>query len=171
MKTQDSDEAIRQTKPLRRWKRQAEREMSNQEAFDCLQPGMPRRMQLKVLVDHLGITVKDLADVGDVSEQTIRNWKTSNGNFSPEGIDDVRAISEIMVGAQTLSLDQIGAWFRSRNRGLDHRTPLDAIQQNDFSEVVTAAEQYVAFVPDLSLVEEAGESASANEPEPEMQPY
>ena len=153
MKTRDDRATNRQGKPRTMWRRRPSRGMSNEEAFGYLQPGMPRRLQVTVIVDYLGIKVKDLAEVGGVSEQTIRNWKTDRANHSPEGIDDVRAIAEIMVGAQTLSLDQVGAWFRSRNRGLDHRTPLDALVDGDYSDVVTAAESYVAFVPDLSLAE------------------
>jgi len=104
-------------------------------------------MQIAALQDIIGLKVREIAFAASVSEQTIRNWKKADSHDRPSGYDDLRAIAERLLRAEAVDPKLIGAWFRSRNRGLDYTRPLEAIRAGEFARVRDVAESFIALSP------------------------
>ena len=85
---------------------------------DALLPGIPRSQQLSAMIDLLGFTVDDLAQLGGVNREQIDDWLArSKGTGLPQLIDDVRAISRRMAESNVFLPEEIWSWFREPNHG------------------------------------------------------
>jgi len=118
--------------------------------LSALGPASPRSVQLKAMIDVLGLKVREIAYASNVSEQTVRNWRKSNGGEHPSNFDDLRALAEILVRADSLSPGLIGSWFRSRNRGLGYSRPLEAVRDGGFDQVMGVAQSFGALSPPVA---------------------
>jgi DNA-binding transcriptional regulator YiaG len=114
---------------------------------DALAPETPRPVQIAALQGVIGLRVREIAFAASVSEQTIRNWKKADSHDRPSGYDDLRAIAERLLRADVVDPMLIGAWFRSRNRGLGYTRPLEAIRAGEFARVMDVAESFIALSP------------------------
>jgi hypothetical protein len=108
-------------------------------------PTSRRPDQIAVLQDVVKLKLKEIAYAACVSRETVRLWKHSDNGERPERYEDLRAVTERLLRAETLDPILIGAWFRSRNRGLQDRRPLEAIRAGAFEKVSEAAESFIAL--------------------------
>jgi hypothetical protein len=113
----------------------------------ALGPEVPRPVQLAILQKVIGLRVREIAFASSVSEQSIRNWKRTDSHDRPQGYDDLRTIAERILRAAAVDPKLIGAWFRSRNRGLGYTRPLEALRAGDFARVMDVAESFIALSP------------------------
>jgi DNA-binding transcriptional regulator YiaG len=116
----------------------------------ALGPEAPRPIQIAALQEIIGLKVREIAYASGVSEQTIRNWKRSDSHDRPSGYDDLRAVAERVLRAHPVNSKVIGAWFRSRNRGLGYTRPLEAIRAGEFAKVMDVAESFIALSPPVA---------------------
>jgi len=116
----------------------------------ALGPEAPRPLQLAVLQGVIGLRIREIAFAASVSEQSIRNWKRTDSHDRPSGYDDLRAVAERILLAATVDPKLIGAWFRSRNRGLGYTRPLEAIRAGEFARVMDVAESFIALSPPVA---------------------
>jgi hypothetical protein len=117
------------------------------DVLTALGPEAPRPLQLAVLQNVIGLRVREIAFAASVSEQSIRNWKRTDSHDRPQGYDDLRAVAERILRAAAVDPKLIGAWFRSRNRGLGYTRPLEALRAGDFPRVMDVAESFIALSP------------------------
>lgn len=120
------------------------------EPLEALGPESPRPLQIAVLQEVVGLRVREIAYASSVSEQTVRNWKKADTHDRPDGYEDLRAVVERILLADSVEPRLAGAWFRSRNRGLGYSRPLEAIRAGDFARVMDVAESFVALAPPLA---------------------
>jgi hypothetical protein len=126
-------------------------------------PTSPRPNQIAILQEVVKLKLKEIAYASCVSRETVRLWKRSDNGERPERYEDLRAVTERLLRAETLDPVLIGAWFRSRNRGLQDRRPLEAIRAGAFEKVSEAAESFIA------LSAAAPEHVSNGEPTPVLE--
>jgi hypothetical protein len=108
-------------------------------------PTSRRQDQIAVLQNVVRLKMKEIAYASCVSRETVRLWKRSDNGERPERYEDLRAVTERLLRAESLDPVLIGAWFRSRNRGLQDRRPLEAIRAGAFEKVSEAAESFIAL--------------------------
>lgn len=124
------------------------------DALAALGPEAPRPLQIAALQDVIGLKVREIAYAASVSEQSIRNWKRSDSHDRPSGYDDLRAVAERILSARPVDPRLIGAWFRSRNRGLGYTRPLEAIRAGEFARVMDVAEDFIGLSPPVAAKSE-----------------
>jgi len=71
----------------------------------------------------------------------------------PPGLDDLRAIADMLIRRGGLAPPSVAGWLRSRNRGLDCERPLDVLKKGEFLLVRRAAEAACGRVPIEGLAE------------------
>lgn len=113
----------------------------------ALGPESPRPLQITVLQKLIGLRLAEIAYASRVSEQTVRNWKRINSYDRPPHYDELRATAHQLLRSETISPRLIGAWFRSRNRGLGYERPLEAIRNDGFVQVMRVAAGLEALSP------------------------
>ncbi|HEX3239058.1 MAG TPA: hypothetical protein VHR18_02850 [Solirubrobacterales bacterium] len=128
---------------------QPEEETENESAEDLILreigPTSPRPDQIRVMQDVVGLKLKEIAYATGVSRESVRLWKRADNGDRPERYEDLRAVTERLLRGGSLDPILVGAWFRSRNRGLGYRRPLEAIRAGAFEKVSHAAESFLAL--------------------------
>jgi len=122
----------------------------NEVSFDAssgIGPDSPRPVQIAVLQDIVGLKLREIAFAAAVSRQTVLNWKKADSHERPSRYDDLRAVTERLLDADVLEPGLIGAWFRSRNRGLGYARPLEGIRAGAFDQVIEVAESLIGGSP------------------------
>lgn len=123
---------------------QSELEAENSQSLRAISPYSARPEQIAVLQEVIGLKMKEIAYATGVSREAVRLWKQSDNGERPERYEDLRAVAERLLRSVSLDPILIGAWFRSRNRGLGYRRPLEAIRVGAFEKVNDAAESFIA---------------------------
>jgi hypothetical protein len=123
---------------------ESELEAEDSDQVRAIGPYGTRPEQIRVLQDVLGLKLKEIAYATGVSREAVRLWKASDNGERPEKYEDLRSVAERLLRDVSLDPVLIGAWFRSRNRGLGYRRPLEAIRAGSFEKVMDAAESFIA---------------------------
>jgi hypothetical protein len=112
-----------------------------------------RAHDLLLLLHDFGFDDGDVAAaVPEVSERTVRRWRTEGPPTSKAAVrwrqlDDLRSIVGFLLAEGSYDEEGIVAWMRSRREGLGWDRPLDALGDQRFSEVLSEAERSVASRP------------------------
>ena len=88
------------------------------------------------------LTVQEIADVTGVKLRAVQNW--ASGHAKPEGPQRNRLIEVQYVIEQlndVYETEGVEIWMHRPNRRLDHRRPVDALQQGDFDQVLRLVDQ------------------------------
>lgn len=136
--------SVRQDEQGRRDRQQAPEQAP---VVRAIEPSSTRPEQLAVMQDTIGLKLREIAFATATSRETVRIWKRSDNGDRPDRYEDLRAVVERLLRGQSLDPILIGAWLRSRNRGLGYRRPLEAIRAGAFEEVMDAAESFIALSP------------------------
>lgn len=96
--------------------------------------------QLQALVKDIGLKDRELMKLVGVSRATLARWRKEGQGDRPPPLDDLRAISALLIKSGAMRPESVSGWLRSRNRGLSWHRPLEVLEQGDFSLVLTAAE-------------------------------
>lgn len=88
----------------------------------------PIEIQRTALRDFAGLTAEEIGSVG--------------GEF-----ESLRAVVERIWQSHSFDTDLIGAWLRSRNRGLAYERPLDSLRDGRLKDVMFCAECFIALSP------------------------
>jgi hypothetical protein len=112
----------------------------------------------------VGLKLKEIAYACGVSRESVRLWKRSDNGDRPDRYEDLRAVTERLLRDGALDPILIGAWLRSRNRGLGYRRPLEAIRAGAFEKVSDAAEHFIALSAAPPGHVRNGEEAAVMEP-------
>jgi len=105
-----------------------------------LDEASPLSAQLQALTKDIGLKDRELVKLAGVSRATLARWRKQGEGDRPPSLDDLRAISALLIRSGALRPESVSGWLRSRNRGLSWHRPLDVLRQGDFSLVLTAAE-------------------------------
>lgn len=90
-----------------------------------------------------GLTQQDIATATDVSPKSVTAWKSGKG-IRTGAYDRLTEVRDIVRELQdSLTPRGVGQWFRARNRVLDGRRPIDALNEGDVEAVRTAARAFV----------------------------
>lgn len=98
--------------------------------------------QINFMLSVIGIRVGEIAYACDVTRQTVRNWRKSTERPRELRYEDLRVVVDRLEVAGSLEPRLIGAWLRSRDRGLGGVRPLDAIRAGRLTEVIAAADAF-----------------------------
>ena len=126
-------------------------------------PLSSRPEQIAVLQKVIGLKLREIAFAAGVSRETARLWRRTDNGDRPDGYEDLRAVAERLLRGRSLNPILIGAWFRSRNRGLGYRRPLEAIRAGAFEEVIEVAESFIALSAAAPGHARSGEEAAVLE--------
>jgi hypothetical protein len=96
--------------------------------------------QLQVFSKDLGLRDRELMALTGVSRPTLARWRKGAKGERPPGLDDLRAIVDMLIRRGGLTPPSVAGWLRSRNRGLDWERPLDVLREGQFPLVRRAAE-------------------------------
>jgi len=127
---------------------------------EAIGPEVPRPMQIEVLHEVVGLSLREIAFAASVTEQSVRNWKKQGKPNKSAAYDDLRAVVERIYLACPAEPKLIGAWLRSRNRGLSYKRPLEMLQAGEFEMVMDVAESFIALSPPADPGPERAKAAS-----------
>lgn len=105
-----------------------------------LDEASPLSDQLHAFSKGLGLRDRELMSLAGVSRPTLARWRKEARAERPPGLDDLRAIADMLIRRGGLTPPSVAGWLRSRNRGLDWERPLDVLREGEFSLVRRAAE-------------------------------
>jgi hypothetical protein len=105
-----------------------------------LDEASPLSDQLHAFSKGLGLRDRELMRLADVSRPTLARWRKEARAERPPGLDDLRAIADMLIRKGGLMPTSVAGWLRSRNRGLDWERPLDVLREGQFPLVRRAAE-------------------------------
>jgi transcriptional regulator with XRE-family HTH domain len=105
-----------------------------------LDEASPLSAQLQGLTKDIGLKDRELMKLAGVSRATLARWRKEGEGHRPPPLDDLRAISVLLIKSGAMRPESVAGWLRSRNRGLSWHRPLEVLAQDDFSLVLTAAE-------------------------------
>jgi hypothetical protein len=101
---------------------------------------------LDYLRTHVGLSVRELAQVLGADERTVRRWTMPSEQSAlqqrfAERIDDLRDLVRLL--GSTLPGEQTGRWLRARNHVLKGGRPLELLADGQYERVRDAAEAFV----------------------------
>jgi hypothetical protein len=97
---------------------------------------------LRLLRENVHLTYEDIARGTGTTGRSVRRWAADRvplHSAPVERLDDLRAAVQALSGA--LSEQGIVRWLRGRNAVLGYRSPLDALADGDFEEVLAAIDE------------------------------
>lgn len=107
----------------------------------------PREI-VRFLHDVVELSDAEIAEaIGVAADVTVRRWRAHDEAGTPRrtrGIDDLRAITGLLLNSRLLYPDEVGRFLRARNEHLGFRRPLAVLAEGDFDHVRSAAENLIA---------------------------
>jgi hypothetical protein len=91
---------------------------------------------VRYLVNDAGLTVKELAELIQVDQRTVRRWVKDEGSPSERAytaIDEVRHLARLL--GPSLPGHSLGRWLRAKNRYLGGRRAIDLMMQGNYDVV------------------------------------
>jgi putative toxin-antitoxin system antitoxin component (TIGR02293 family) len=88
------------------------------------------------------LSIAEIADVTGVQPRSVQNW--ASGNTRPEGPQRDRLLELSYVIEQVADVfesEGIEIWLHRPQRALQHRSPVDALREGDFTEVLGLIER------------------------------
>jgi putative toxin-antitoxin system antitoxin component (TIGR02293 family) len=88
------------------------------------------------------LSIAEIADVTGVQPRSVQNW--ASGNTRPEGPQRDRLLELSYVIEQVADVfesEGIEIWLHRPQRALQHRSPVDALREGDFTAVLGLIER------------------------------
>lgn len=101
---------------------------------------------VRLLHDSVHLDDGDVARAAGVLPVTVRRWRSRSPKSKIrrwEQVDDIRALTALLVRSGLLEPGDIRQWLRGRNSDLGYQRPLDLIRAQEFERVLVAAETYL----------------------------
>ena len=106
------------------------------------------RAVVRFLHDTIRMTDAEIAEaIGVQADVTVRRWRSEDSGGVPrrtDRVDDLRAITGMLLNSRLLYPEEVGRFLRARNEHLGFRRPIALLGNGDFDLVREAAEQILA---------------------------
>lgn len=145
------------------------REVAPDPPTSALRPTSPAPHEAILVTSNLRDVVRFMHDViglsdaeistatGGVHEVTVRRWRSNASVGAPRSadrIDDLRAITGLLLNSRLLYPEEVGRFLRSRSSDLDYSRPLTLLGEGGrFDDVRRVAEQLLSRMRGLGADE------------------